>query len=280
VYVIFDSTFDGLLSAAAFCFRQKMKPQGIISELDEQPIIDCLSIPREANIHRLFRRHLRQVCGETAGGMILDTAFHAFLSEQPGMADQIWHYFARSLELRQDPAPRLFEPAVAAVVQAARKVGGQAHQFLGLLRFKEVCPQLYVADFTPDYHVLPLILTHFTDRLSDQCFAIRDLRRRIVAFHPPGGPVDLRVLADDTIPSADALPSAILADSGPFQALPSGLPESRAGLPPGIEDTCEEMWRRYLKRLSIPERRNPALQKANLPKKYWKYLTEDPARCN
>jgi len=36
----------------------------------------------------------------------------------------------------------------------------------------------------------------------------------------------------------------------------------------------EDMWRNYLQHLTIPERRNLALQRSHMPKKYWKYLTE------
>jgi len=41
-------------------------------------------------------------------------------------------------------------------------------------------------------------------------------------------------------------------------------------------DPFDALWRRYLDRLTIPERRNLKLQRANMPKKYWKYLTERP----
>jgi probable DNA metabolism protein len=280
MYVIYDATFDGLLSASAYCFRNDVKPDGMISAADERPIVECIDIPREANIHRLFQRHLRRVCGEEAGDVILDTAFKAFLSELPYMADQIWHFLSRALDLRQDPSPRLFEPAVSAVVYAARKVGGQAHQFQGLLRFKEVFPLFLLADFTPDYHVLPLILPHFADRLGGQCFAIRDLRRRIVAFHPPGGPVSIHILTDEHMPALEELPDSALQPAEPMRALPPVCAEETKTRPPVTEAAFEEMWRKYLKHLSIPERYNPVLQKHNLPKKYWKYLVENPGTNN
>lgn len=281
MFVLYDSTFDGLLSATAFCLRRGLQPLGLQSELDQQPLLETISVPCEQNIRRLFRRHLGGVLGPAAAEAVLDTVFRAFLSEMDGMATRIWQYLARALELRQDPADRLYEPAVAAVVTAARRVSAQAHQYLGLLRFRQVGSGFYLADFEPDYHVLPLILPHFAYRLADQDFAIRDLRRKLAAVHQAGGATCLHILADS---SCAPEPAPVLPSTG---LLPAGIPAAgglaaRDGLV--LLDQPDEdfarLWRLYLQRLSIPERRNPALQRANMPKKYWRYLTEDPAAAD
>ncbi len=281
MFVLYDSTFDGLLSAVAFCLRRGLKPLGLQSELDQQPLLETITVPCEHNIRRLFSRHLGSVLGPAAAESVLDTVFRAFLSEMDGLATRIWQYLARALELRQDPADRLYEPAVAAVVAAARRVSAQAHQYLGLLRFRKVGSGFYLADFEPDYHVLPLILPHFADRLADQDFAIRDLRRKLAAVHQAGGAMSLHILAD---PSDVTETGLVLPATG---LLPAGIPAAGGlsavdGLSPldQPDEDFARLWRLYLKRLSIPERRNPALQRANMPKKYWRYLAEDPAAAN
>jgi probable DNA metabolism protein len=292
VFVIFDSTFDGLLSAVAYCFRGGIQPSGLVSDLDALPILEYVDIARESNIRRLFLRHLQRQLGSSAGEAVLDTVYQAFLSELPGIADQIFHYLARSLELRQDPAARLFEPAVAAVVQAAKRVGGQTHKYLGLLRFREICPGILQADFEPDYHLLPLLLPHFCDRFSDQNFVIRDLRRQLAAFHAANGPVHLYVLAD-TAATAGAGVRA-LTNRGEQLRMPAPSGDGRqpdadahgqalaaAGHPGDVRgDAGDEwfagVWREYLQHLTIPERKNLALQQHFIPRKYWKYLVEQP----
>ena len=275
MFVQYDASFDGLLSAVAWCLRRGLKPDGFLSESDEPTLLEVCAIPREQNIRRLFRRHLSGQLGRESGPAVLDTAYRAFLSEAGGIATQIGIYLERALQLGRDPSDRLYEPPVAAVVGAARRVSAQAHKYLGLLRFYSVGPAFTVADFRPDYHVLPIILPHFADRLADQNFAIRDLRRQIAALHLSDGRVSLHILARPGYPPDEGeMPLA-----GPFPAQP-GLPASTSD--PAAEFIAEEsdfpaLWRQYLKRLSIPERRNPALQRANMPKKYWKYLTEDPS---
>jgi probable DNA metabolism protein len=319
LYVTFDGTFDGLLSAAAFCLRNGIRPQAVFSAdeaanghtLGERPIMDCEDIPCEANIRRLFDRHLGHVLGRTAGETILDIVYRAFLSELPGMADAICAFLRRALELRQDPSAHLHEPAVATVVEAAQKVSRQAQKFLGLLRFKEVCPGLLLADFEPDYHLLPLILPHFSDRLGARDFVIRDLRRHIAALHQANGTISLHVLADTEgtaaaswlstnageplLPARGHAHTALLGDGVQPAVLDGGAEhgwqepaemgeavlQADAHLdeaaPADLSDAeFAALWRRYLHHLTIPERRNLALQQQFIPKKYWKYLVERP----
>jgi len=138
------------------------------------------------------------------------------------------------------------------------------HAYLGLLRFRQVSPELYLADFSPDFHLMPLVLPHFCERLPDQPFVIRDLKRDLTALHVPGRTVRIFVMAP---PGIHDEPPAF-ADRA--------LPAPTTSDPSASGDPFDALWRRYLERLTIPERRNIKLQRANMPKKYWKYLTERP----
>ncbi|MEA4888883.1 MAG: TIGR03915 family putative DNA repair protein [Clostridiaceae bacterium] len=290
--MIYDSSFNGLLSAIAWCLRNRQKPLGFLSDQDPAPLLDSIAIPEEPRIRRLFRRHLAAVAGQTAGPEVLDTVYRAFLSEAAGMANWIYEYLCLALNSRRNPVDQLYLPAVAAVAGASRRVAGQAHQYLGLLRFKRLGDHLFLAEFEPDYHVLPLILPHFADRLYDQEFVICDRRRGIAAWHQANGACSLHRLAEtgnETAAGPDqaALPDSAAADPLTAAGLPAGtaLPAETAGQPvSGTESDqaakddpeYERMWRHYLKHLTIPERRNLLLQRSHMPKKYWKYLTENP----
>ncbi len=292
MFVIYDSSFNGLLSAIAWCLRNRQKPLGFLSDQDPAPLLDSIAIPEEPRIRRLFRRHLATVAGQTAGSEILDTLYRAFLSEAVGMANWIYEYLCLALESRRNPADQLYLPAVAAVAGASRRVAGQAHQYMGLLRFRRMGEHLLLAEFEPDYHVLPLILPHFADRLCDQEFVICDRRRGIAAWHQTNGTCSLHRLAETcgeetAVPDQAALPNPAAAgsvDCGGLSTgtiiseLPAGQPVSgtESGRETQDDPAYERLWRHYLKHLTIPERRNLLLQRSHMPKKYWKYLTENP----
>lgn len=291
MFVIYDGSFAGLLTAVAWCLRRGCLPDGILSESDQLPLLDSVTLPAESGIRQLFGRHYRTQMGAEQADLVLDTAFRAWLSELPGLGTAIHGFLAAALRERSDPSGRLTDPDIAAVAGAAKKVSGQAHQYLGLLRFKRIGPLLYLAEFSPDYHVLPLILPHFTDRLADQDFVICDRRRGIAAWHHAVVQrCTLHWLADDDQRNAWREVSA-LPDDGAMQPSPpliaAGCPAKPvAGVPSDIaagcrtvidvtgDDDYEAMWREYLSRLTIPERRNLFLQRGNLPIKYRKYMTE------
>jgi probable DNA metabolism protein len=250
------------LSAAAWCFRNNQRPTALLSDRDPRPLFETTMIPCEPNIRRLFDRHLARIIGPSSGSSVMDLVYKAFLSETEDIATPIFRFLAIALETRCDPSGCLCEPAVAAVAGAARRAAGQAHHYLGLLRFRAVSPDFYLADFAPDCNVLPLVLPHFCDRLPDQDFAIRDLRRHLAALHLADGSVSIHILADEQV---------------------AGTPDDHAiavAAPTGEDDSFGPLWQLYLKRLSIPERRNPKLQQANMPKKYWPYLTEFDAKSS
>lgn len=266
MFVLHEPSFDGLLSAVAWCLRQREERPVLLPGLNEPLLLPASSIPVEAGIRRLFRRHFAACLGQAAADDVLKQVYSAFLSEEDGIGTRIYRFLFLALLHKCDPSARLQDPDIAAVVRAAARVGGQAHQFLGLLRFRLLQDQLYLAEFEPDYHVLPLILSHFMDRLQDQHFVICDRKRGIAAWHQPGRGCSLHIMEDVRKPAVQPV------------ALPSGQPvKEGADLPARQTDfDFEQLWQRYLKHLTIPERRNPKLQQANMPKKYWKYLVEQP----
>lgn len=268
----YEATFEGLLTAVAVCLRSGREPAVMLPDLDQQTLLPCMDVAAEPGIRALFRKHLNQILGTEAGAAVFDTAYAAFLSDDEGIGLPVYRYLAEALRMKRDPSGNLLDRDVARVVSMAQRVRTQAHAYLGLIRFRQIAPTLFLSDFSPDYHILPLILPHFCERLPDQPFVIRDQRRDLAAVHVPGKPVRIFVLAPpeefgDVSDMQGAHPQSAAQD-----CLMKTMPDS---LSAGT-DPFELLWRRYLTRLAIPERRNLKLQKANMPKKYWKYLTEQP----
>jgi probable DNA metabolism protein len=46
----------------------------------------------------------------------------------------------------------------------------------------------------------------------------------------------------------------------------------------GEELNYQKLWRNYFNTLSVEGRTNTALQRSNMPRRYWKYLVEKPGR--
>ena len=279
MFVICDGSFGGLLSAVAWCLRRRVIPDGLLTDLDPLPLLESVNLQAEPGIRALFQRHYTSLMGADDAGTVLDTVFRAWLSEMPGIGTAIYGYLSAALLRHHDPAGKLTDPDIAAVVGAAKKVSGQAHQYLGLLRFRKAGPLLYLAEFEPDYHVLPLVLPHFADRLADQEFVICDRRRGIAAWHHASRRrCSLHWLAECELADGSSETGLSLAAGPAGQASQVSLPFSSYEDPrfaaSGQGDDFELMWREYLHRLTIPERCNLFLQRGNLPLKYRRFMTE------
>lgn len=174
----------------------------------------------------------------------------AFLHRDPGGDDDL--FGALGLMLRHGPwaLQRLADPAMLETDRRCRGVRREAHKLTGFLRFRDLADEagLYAA-FRPDHDVLVLLVPHFHDRLGARDWIIHDIGRGQAAVCRSGNLEFLRGVE-----------------------LAGMVTES------GEEQDFQELWQQFFTNIAIPERRNPKLQRAFMPKKYWAGLVERPGR--
>ena len=129
------------------------------------------------------------------------------------------------------------------------------NRMMQFVRFQKTADGTYFAMIEPDYDVLPLIVPHFSDRFSEECWLIYDRRRRYGYYY--AGHKSVRVTFED---GAEVF----------------RLPDGRLSEAMRDEDEMwyQEMWRTYFKAICIKERLNPRKHRKDMPVRYWKYLTE------
>lgn len=163
-------------------------------------------------------------------------------------------------------------PSLRALASAARALNREIHLLLGFARFESDAEERYVAVLEPEHDVLPALVPHFLRRFGTSPFALVDLGRAY-ALAAPGF-------------SAPETPVG----RGPGAAASRG--GGPGGRPPSIEDflvlegeaalalvpaACgaeAELFRRYCAAVENPARRNAALQRRLMPRRYWRQLVE------
>ena len=273
--VRFDHSYEGLLSAAAYCYRRKLDPDDLLSSLDPPSLLPAVRVSEEENIVALFRKHMCSLMAPAAAEAVLDDCRDAWYAESTGMPYKIMQYIKQAIQIRSDPSDRLYDPCIAAVSEAAQKVRRQGHHYKGLLRFKQIDESVYLADFEPDYIILPLIMPHFCDRMADQTFIIRDLKHRQAGIHLPDGRWDVFNLSTDDPADLVSWQLSKTDQERSWNTDQADIVVRDVNIYPRAL-SYEDLWCRYLERLAIPERINPKLQQQNMPRKYWKHLTESP----
>ncbi|HHX66575.1 MAG: TIGR03915 family putative DNA repair protein [Miniphocaeibacter sp.] len=124
-----------------------------------------------------------------------------------------------------------------------RNVLFEKHRFEGLLRFSEIQNGFLYAPFEPENNILPLLISHFVNRLQNQQFLIHDVKRNYVAIYEQNKLEFFDVEELNIEYSKD-------------------------------EIKYQNLWNIFFKAISIKERKNLKQQVSFMPKKYWKYLIE------
>ena len=167
----------------------------------------------------------------------------------------MFRYVCKAVKAGQSIETNFADPDVLFVTNTYRKVRYERLRMMQFVRFQKTADGIYFAMIEPDYDVLPLIVPHFNNRFSEECWLIYDRRRRYGYYY--AGHKSVRVTFED---GAEVF----------------RLPDGRLSEAMRDEDEMwyQEMWRTYFKAICIKERLNPRKHRKDMPVRYWKYLTE------
>ncbi len=238
----YDGSFAGLLSVLHRIFAWREAPTAINAGDPAQD--DLVAAPATVATDPGRAEALLAAVDEHLSADTARNLRHAFFSETEGIEMTLYRYLAFGWKARSALDEHIARPEVAAVHRLVRRVGGEAHRFKGLVRFRETGDGLLYAPISPDHFVLPLVAPHFAARLAGERWLIHDLRRGRGALY------DGRrwILADLEIENPPTLSAEELA--------------------------WQDLWRRFFHRIAIAERLNPRQQRSCMPMKYWTYLVE------
>ncbi|HIS31060.1 MAG TPA: TIGR03915 family putative DNA repair protein [Candidatus Limivivens intestinipullorum] len=177
--------------------------------------------------------------------------FQAALSEAPERADSIYRTVVEGLlasNKREQIMDRLQNKDIRRVFELSRRVGNEAHHYLGFLRFSELGGGILFSKIHPKARILSLIGDHFSQRFPMEHFLICDAAHEETLLHRAGHPW-------------------ILTQG---QAL---NPERTAQ----FSETEQEfrcLWQGFVDTIGIEERANSGLQRQLLPLRYRPDLVE------
>lgn len=247
--VIYDGTFDGLLTAIFEIFEYKLDVSQIVSQ-QAYAVQDFFAEEHTVNSNDVKSERVRKRIKSNLGTGGLSDLLRVFLSEVADRERLI--YFAVAQSVKHPQQNILENYALSEILQISKivkSVRRETHRMNAFIRFEKLKDGSFFAKIEPDFNVLPLISHHFKQRYLDQKWMIYDLKRGY----------------------------GILWD---LQELNSFLPENALGMHQSEqfhheeEQYFQQMWQRYFIKTGIESRRNPKLHIQHVPKRYWKYLTE------
>lgn len=234
---VYDGTWEGFLSAVFLAYRAP--DASLCAEQDVAP-----SFYEQKTVETSEEHVLRFCAGaeQKLGQAFLQTLESAWLTHEPGIEDSLLSFIRQSFAAGKNMIEHRSDPVVYRVATASGRALKEAHKLKGFVRFRPI-GKLYLADLEPTADVLPLLADHFSDRFQEQPFVIRDRNHM----------------------------RALLWNGRQYAILPF---EHFNDAALATADPLEEAWKDYYKAMAIQERKNPALRRQLMPKKYWRNLPE------
>ena len=253
----FDRTLDGLLCAVFDAFSLHQQPENLVGVGEPLPMF-CEEVHNVVTSDDRAQRVWKGLEGRLTKDAIRMITI-SYLSETKELDTPLFHFICKVF---QQPAgstsiERNFaDPDILYVRNTCRKVLHEQLRMKQFIRFQKAKDGTYLAVVSPDHNVVPLVVSHFQDRFRDQPWLIYDAKRKYGFYH------DRQSVTRVTFQDTTTLPFDL--DSGKLND--EVLSTS--------DKLFQDLWRTYFKAVCIRERTNPKKQLSDMPRRYWKYMTE------
>lgn len=250
--LVFDDSFDGFLTAVFEVYAHHYAPVAITARRDFVPdfLIEHIDIRTCTQKSKRVWKKLKELFGRD-NYLIL----WAFLSEDPKIYTHIYHIIRQKIE---QPEVNILnhhtDVSVASFHRAVKIVGRERHRMQAFVRFEEMVGEVYFAKVCPDFNVLPLIGRFFARRFADQNWLIFDEKRHFGIYYDKDTGQLTEVVDVDEF---------ILTQPKQYHS--------------NIEARYQHLWQTYFKHVTIAERKNLRHHTQQMPRRYWRYLTEKQA---
>ena len=254
----FDNTLDGLLTAVFDAFARRERPEELLREGDQMPLFGDEVHVVQSDTEKAARvwKGLEKRLSKEAVRMLMVS----WLSELPELNSPLFQYICkvfRQPEGKSGIERNFADPDILTVTNIARKVMHEQLRMKQFVRFQKAKDGTYLAVISPDHNVLPLVTGHFADRFNDQPWLIYDAKRHYGFYYDgTGEPVRITFADESSVTfnlANGRLNDEVLSDD---------------------DQLLQDLWRTYFKAICIRERLNPRKQLQDMPRRYWKYLTE------
>jgi probable DNA metabolism protein len=164
--LIYDGTFEGLLTAVRQGISMPEMPVTIVAEADFQPDLfsewqTIITQPETARsfYKKIVQKFSREIC--------LDIGY-IYLSETPGNADLLFKYI-RELQIHGESiADNFTNPIIFQVQRLREQVNHEMLRLYGFVRFRKMKDNIFYAPIEPVYNVVQFLAPHFKSRFTDQ----------------------------------------------------------------------------------------------------------------
>ena len=264
---LFDNTLDGLLTAVFDCFFRKQQDVTLLAEGEQLPLFadePHRVVTDSEKAERVWKGLEKNLSKD---GLHMITI--SWLSEERALNQPLFNFICKVFKTKVKGLERnASDPDVLEVRNTCRRVLHEQLRMKQFIRFQKAKDGTYLAVVSPDHNVLPLITDHFSDRFNDQPWLIYDAKRHYGYYYS---------LTPNPSPKGEGSNYKVIRVTFENEAaVPFDLSNGKmdADILSDNDQLFQDLWRTYFKAICIKERMNPKKQLSDMPRRYWKYMTE------
>ena len=251
----FDNTLDGLLTAVFDSFFLHQQPEMLLADGEQLPLFAdephrvVTDGEKAERVWKGLEKHLSK------DGLRMIAL--SWLSEERALNQPLFNFICKVFRLKvKDFERNASDEDVLEVRNTCRRVLHEQQRMKQFIRFQKAKDGTYLGVVSPDHNVLPLIIDHFQDRFNDQPWLIYDAKRHYGYYYD--GKTVIHITFEDEA------------------AVPFDLTNGKldADVLSADDALFQQLWRTYFKAICIRERINPKKQLSDMPRRYWRYMTE------
>ena len=240
VYV-YDGDYLSLLNTIFYLLKTNQKVENIKPENYSPTLFENIihfNIPKQD--------HLLDQIIQSFGISVARAMYYVFLSEEEKKELLLYYFVYYALKYRKKIMYQRNLKCVREVLRISNYVLHESHKMKGFLRFQELQNHLLYAEMSPTNDILFLLSCHFSKRLKNEFWIIKDVKRKIISIY-------------------DKKKFVILFEREFKLSLEKENDQ---------EKMIEDLWKTFYNTIGIQERKNDRCRMNFMPKKYWKYITE------
>lgn len=241
-FVVFDNTFEGLMTIVYLHYYEKLNPDNIINDQNLELKLNTNYIKIQTDNEKALK--VMKAIIDKLSKHIFDHVYISFMSVDDERYFDIYNFILFAFGTGKDTLNYLENKYVLKIIKHYKYVKKESIRVREFSRFAETENGVFYSPINPINNVLPLVCEFFVDRFNDMFFIIHDVDRGIVGIYDKKQCV--------------------------FKDAPKHLNLNYTDK----EKEYQKLWGEFFIAIVNKDRINPKCQNLFLPKRYRKYLTE------
>lgn len=237
---VYNNSFVSLMGLVNHLIENKIKPSNIKNKEYSPTLFENIINLRIDN-----ENILDNIINKTSSN-VFKTIYYVYLSNDEFKELIIYYFYLNALKYKNNIFNMRKLKCVNSALKISQFVSRENHKYKGFLRFRELFNNILYAEIEPKNNILEILGKHFKQRLRNEYWIIKDVRRNLICLYDKK---DILILNSDSF----SLHTTNNSDN---------------------EDKYKNMWTLFYNTIGIESRKNDRCRMNFMPKRYWKYITE------